>query len=64
MAGNDLRTASREVKGILTAPELIAVNQDKRGVQGYKVFVDGKLEVYNKPLSDGTTAVLLCWTSR
>ncbi len=59
MAGNDLRTASREVKGILTAPELIAVNQDKRGVQGYKVFVDGKLEVYNKPLSDGTTAVLL-----
>jgi hypothetical protein len=47
------------VKEILTAPEVIAVNQDKRGVQGYKVFVDGKLEVYNKPLADGTTAVFL-----
>ena len=59
MAGNDLRSASQEVKQILTAPELIAVNQDARGVQGYKVFVDGKLEVYNKPLADGTTAILL-----
>ena len=59
MAGNDLRTMSKEVRNVLTAPELIAVNQDKRGVQGYKVFDDGSREVYNKPLSDGTTAVLL-----
>jgi alpha-galactosidase len=47
------------VRDILCAPEVIAVNQDPRGVQGYKVFVDGKLEIYNKPLADGTTAVLL-----
>lgn len=59
MAGNDLRTASQDVMSVLTAPELIAVNQDRRGVQGYKVFTDGLLEVYNKPLADGTTAVLL-----
>jgi len=59
MAGNDLRTMSDKVRDVLTAPELIAVNQDRRGVQGYKVFDDGDCEVYNKPLSDGTTAVLL-----
>ncbi|MHC4425944.1 MAG: NPCBM/NEW2 domain-containing protein [Planctomycetota bacterium] len=61
MAGNDLRTMSDKVRKVLTAPELIAVNQDKRGVQGYKVKVvdDDGCEVYNKPLSDGTTAVLL-----
>ena len=59
MAGNDLPNMTETVRDILTAPEVIAVNQDKRGVQGYKVFVDGKLEVYNKPLADGTTAVLL-----
>ncbi|MCF7956828.1 MAG: NPCBM/NEW2 domain-containing protein [Phycisphaerae bacterium] len=59
MAGNDLANMKDTVRDILTAPEVIAVNQDKRGVQGYKVFVDGKLEVYNKPLADGTTAVLL-----
>ncbi len=59
MAGNDLRTMSETTRKILTAPELIAVNQDPRGIQGYKVFDDGDREVYNKPLSDGTTAVLL-----
>jgi hypothetical protein len=59
MAGNDLPHMTDTVRDILTAPEVIAVNQDQRGVQGYKVFVDDKLEVYNKPLADGTTAVLL-----
>jgi hypothetical protein len=59
MAGNHLPTMTDTVRDILTAPEVIAVNQDPRGVQGYKVFVDGKLEIYNKPLADGTTAVLL-----
>lgn len=59
MAGNDLPKMTETVRDILTAPEVIAVNQDPRGVQGYKVFVDGDLEIYNKPLADGTTAVLL-----
>jgi hypothetical protein len=59
MAGNDLRAMSDKVRKVLTAPELIAVNQDRRGVQGYKVFDEGGCEVYNKPLADGTTAVLL-----
>ena len=59
MSGNDLRNMSDEVRDVLTAPEVIAVNQDPRGIQGYKVFVDGNLEIYNKPLADGTTAVLL-----
>ena len=59
MAGNDLTKMSEEIKGILTTPELIAINRDKRGIQGYKVYDDGDHEVYNKPLADGTTAVLL-----
>ena len=59
MASNDLRTMSGSTRQVLTAPELIAVNQDPRGIQGYKVFQDGEREVYNKPLADGTTAVLL-----
>jgi hypothetical protein len=59
MAGNDLANMADRVKDVLTSPEVISVNQDKRGVQGYKVFSAGKLEIYNKPLADGTTAVLL-----
>jgi alpha-galactosidase len=64
MAGNDLRTMSDQTRKVLTAPELIAVNQDRRGIQGYKVLHEGGREVYNKPLADGTTAVLLLNKSR
>jgi alpha-galactosidase len=59
MAGNDLRTMSESVRKVLTAPELIAVNQDRRGIQGYKILAQDGREIYNKPLADGTTAVLL-----
>ncbi|MHC4518009.1 MAG: sialate O-acetylesterase [Planctomycetota bacterium] len=59
MAGNDLRTMSEKTRKVLTAPEVIAVNQDRRGIQGYKVSAENGREVYNKPLADGTTAVLL-----
>jgi alpha-galactosidase len=59
MAGNDLRAMTESVRTILTAPEVIAVNQDPRGFQGYRVRKDGGREIYNKPLSDGTTAILL-----
>lgn len=59
MAGNDLRSMSAEVKAILTAPEVIAVNQDLRAQQGYKIYESDSTEIYNKPLADGTTAVLL-----
>ncbi|MCX6227557.1 MAG: NPCBM/NEW2 domain-containing protein [Bacteroidia bacterium] len=59
MAGCDLHTMSDTVRRIFTAREVIAVNQDPRGQQGYKVFEKGGIEIYNKPLSDGTTAVLL-----
>jgi alpha-galactosidase len=41
MAGNDLRSMSDSVKQILTAREVIAVNQDPRGIQGYKVYNQG-----------------------
>ncbi|MFP6764890.1 MAG: NPCBM/NEW2 domain-containing protein, partial [Planctomycetaceae bacterium] len=58
MAGNDLRSMSDTVKSVLTAPEVIAVNQDPRGVQGYKVFSKDGREVYCKPLTDGTAALL------
>ena len=59
MAGSDLREMDESVRQILTAPEVIAVNQDPRGLQGFRILDEGDLEIYNKPLSDGTTAVLL-----
>ena len=43
--GADLRTLSREAKEILTAAEVIAVNQDPLGVAGDLIWKQGPLEV-------------------
>ena len=59
MAGNDLRSMSREVAEILTNREVIAVDQDPLGMQGRRVKRDGELEVWAKQLADGGRAVVL-----
>jgi alpha-galactosidase len=59
IAGNDLRSVSRETLDILTSREVIAVDQDPLGMQGRKVRDDGVKEVWMKPLSDGSRAVIL-----
>lgn len=59
MAGNDLRDMDPETLGILTNKEVIAINQDALGKQGYKVADHGDTEVWIKPLSNGDHAVIL-----
>jgi len=59
MAGNDLRTMSVETRDILTNREVIAVDQDPLGKQGSRVRRDGDLEVWSRPLADGSRAVIL-----
>ncbi len=54
IAGNDLRTMSQATKDILTAPEVIAINQDPLGVQGVRVSRIVSLkgpQVWSKTLS-------------
>lgn len=57
VAGNDVRKMSKETLAILTNKELIAVDQDKLGIQGFKYSAEDGLEVWVKPLSDGNWAV-------
>ena len=57
LAGNDLRTMTAETKAILLNPEVIAVDQDSKGVQGHRVWEEGFLEIWVKPLADGSYAV-------
>lgn len=59
IAGNDVRSMTPEIKEILTNPEVIAVNQDKLGHEGHRVAKNGDLEVWSKPLSNGSRAVIL-----
>ncbi|MGW2645718.1 ricin-type beta-trefoil lectin domain protein [Streptomyces sp. NPDC001393] len=61
LAGNDLTTMSGETAAILKNPEVVAVDQDPRGLQGVKVAEDTTgLQVYGKVLSGtGNRAVVL-----
>jgi alpha-galactosidase len=57
LAGNDLSKMTPETLAILTNPEVIAVDQDPLGAQGHRVAQEGPLEVWVKPLADGSRAV-------
>jgi alpha-galactosidase len=57
IAGNDLSKMDPYVLSILTNKEVIAVDQDPKGIQGHRVTQEGPLEVWAKPLADGSMAV-------
>jgi alpha-galactosidase len=57
LAGNDIRSMNDETKAILTNPEVIAVDQDSKGTQAHRVWDEGPLEVWARPLADGSSAV-------
>jgi alpha-galactosidase len=57
LAGNDLAKMTPETLSILTNKEVVAVDQDAKGVQGRRVAQEGPLEVWSKPLADGSVAV-------
>ena len=59
MAGNDVRTMTEEVRAILTAPEVVAVDQDPLGSQGDLVRAEDGGEVWARELADGSRAVVL-----
>jgi alpha-galactosidase len=59
MAGNDVATMDEATRSILLNKEVIAIDQDKLGVQGRRVSKDGDQEIWVKPLSDGGRALLL-----
>jgi len=59
IAGNDISTMSDSYKNILTAPEIIAIDQDSLGIQATRIRNVGGLQVWQKPLNDGSIAVAL-----
>jgi alpha-galactosidase len=59
LAGNDLRSMTPATLEILTNREVIAVNQDKDGKQGKRVWQSGEQEIWTRPLSGGALAVAI-----
>ncbi len=55
--GNDLRTASKETIKTLTNKEVIAVNQDKLGIQGFRFSNENNIEIWIKPLDNDAWAL-------
>jgi alpha-galactosidase len=59
LAGNDLTTMTPETIAILTNKEVVAIDQDSAGKQGDRVWAEGPLEIWARPLSGGSKAVAL-----
>lgn len=57
-AGNDLRIMKSETLNILTNKEIIAINQDALGIQGFKYQSENGVDVWVKPLYDENWAVV------
>jgi alpha-galactosidase len=58
LAGNDLSRMQPGTLKILENKGVIAIDQDPLGVQGDRVFAEGPIEIWTKPLKDGSKAVL------
>ncbi|KAL7098166.1 hypothetical protein ACP275_09G000300 [Erythranthe tilingii] len=57
--GCDIRSMDRTTLALLSNKEVIAVNQDKLGIQGKKIKKDGDLEVWGGALSENRVALVL-----
>jgi alpha-galactosidase len=59
LIGTDLRKATAETMAIYSNKDVIAVDQDKLGVQGQVIASANGTKVFNKPLANGDRAVAL-----
>lgn len=62
IAGNDLRKMTKETNALLTNKEIIAINQDVTGMEGFQYNAKDSFEIYVKPLSNDDWAV--CFLNR
>jgi len=59
IAGNDIRSMKPETSAILTNKEVIAINQDALGIQGFKQEAKDSLEIWLKPLVNDQWALCI-----
>lgn len=57
IAGNDLRNMKRDTAEILMNKEVIAVDQDALGIQGFRFSTNAAVEIWFKPLSNDAWAM-------
>jgi alpha-galactosidase len=57
--GSDVRALSQDAIDMLTNADVLAINQDVKGVQGTPISTQGDGQVWVKPLANGDRAVTL-----
>ncbi|MEO6547122.1 MAG: glycoside hydrolase family 27 protein [Ferruginibacter sp.] len=62
IAGNDIRSMSKDIKEVLTNKEVIAINQDALGIQAFKYSTKDSVETWCKPLKNDEWAI--CFLNR
>jgi alpha-galactosidase len=62
VAGNDLRKMNEQTRAVLTNKEVIAIDQDRSGIQAFKYKDKDSIQTWLKPLSNGDWA--LCFVNR
>ncbi len=59
LAGNNLTAMKPEVASILMNKQVIAIDQDPLGKQAERIFQEGPVQIWSRPLADGSTALAL-----
>ena len=59
IAGNDLSKMDPTTLSILLNKDVIAVDQDALGKQGNRVWANGPIEIWDKPLANGAHAIAI-----
>lgn len=62
IAGNDLRSMTKETTALLTDKEAISINQDPKGVQAYLHQQKDSVDTWIKPLANNEVAI--CFLNR
>ena len=57
LAGNNLSQLTPEITAILTNREVIAIDQDPLGHQAERIFAEGTIEIWSRPLAGGAVAL-------
>ena len=55
--GNDVRSMNKETRDLLTNKEVIAINQDSLGVQGFRFMNENDIEIWVKALANDEWAI-------
>ena len=57
LAGNNLTKLTPEITAILTNREVIAIDQDAMGREAERIYQEGPVQIWSRPLADGGRAL-------